>query len=446
MERDLIFEEVVSRIEKIRGEIDWFGIWCCYRPTATYRLMKFGFKIHLSGTVNNAKEILNTVFPILVESDVIFKFCGTYSDLTLLNMGYYGHSQIGKLCTIYPKSEEQLLSLLEMLYRKTKIYNSIEIPSDFRYKNSRVVYYRYGELDTEEGLNNQTKGYLDQREKVIPQNVVVPIDDYNIPRYNKMNGKFYPLKCFRARGKSTVYLAIETEKKDLCVVKRGFYLGELNIYGEDGMEKVNNEYDVLLAFKDKKIFPTVHDIFYFDDSLFLIEEYIEGDVLSDVLTDRKISLRSAFQNILNKIKYIHSVGYIINDLSPDNVIIKSDSNTVRFIDAEQVTLKSDVKKYMINMGTPGFSSEKYLFEDKDLYSFLCMLYYRKYPKEYELRNMAFRDDGKNRNNYFNSSETSKIVDIEKIVGEPEDIFFKRDYESKVSMLEQIVCGIQEEVF
>ncbi|HGQ8190202.1 TPA: protein kinase, partial [Streptococcus pneumoniae] len=79
--------------------------------------------------------------------------------------------------TIYPKDNKEfqrLLHKLEILYKGVK---GVNIPSDFRFQLSEVVYYRYGEF-----VKDST--FKDKRDKKIPSNVNVPIRDYYIPRYN----------------------------------------------------------------------------------------------------------------------------------------------------------------------------------------------------------------------------------------------------------------------
>lgn len=435
MAKDLIFDELDYQAKKHNKYIDENGIWQYFYPNASYVLGKYGFKIHISGTICNAKEILNVVLPILFDVDVLFKICKTFSDLSLLNTGYYGNSQIGKLCTIYPRTEEELIQLLDILYKKTKIYNSIEIPSDFRYKNSSIVYYRYGELDLNTGMDPLKIDFVDQRQKMIPDYINVPILDFYIQRRNKIN-LYHPIKCFRARGKSTVHLAVEKSRKDFCVIKRGYYLGEINLNSEDGMDKVNNEYNILSALSEENIFPKIYDIFYSENSLFLIEEFVKGKVLSELLCEVNHSLKEEFFIILEYIRLLHGKGYIINDLSPDNIIIDLEDNCVRFIDAEQVCLMGEFKEHMKIMGTPGFTCGEYSVEDKDIYSFLCIIFCCKNRDYYINRQNA----SVNFNELYDNSllEKHRIKELDALLGESERDFFKRDYQQKIKILEKLV--------
>lgn len=80
-----------------------------------------------------------------------------YFDFISLNKGDYGYTQIGKTVTIYPENVFEFKKIIFELYLMTKYIRSINIPSDFSFLNSEVIYYRFGELNTLDGDKSKKK-------------------------------------------------------------------------------------------------------------------------------------------------------------------------------------------------------------------------------------------------------------------------------------------------
>ena len=85
---------------------------------------------------------------------------------------------------------------------------SISIPSDYSYMNSQVVYYRYGDIQNEGSTESK---YVDKRNRTIPNNVTIPIDDYFIPHFHELPSRLYLCGIHHISGKSSVYTAINLE-------------------------------------------------------------------------------------------------------------------------------------------------------------------------------------------------------------------------------------------
>ena len=256
--------------------------WLYFLESRKYELKDYFFKIHISATVYNYKEIFKVVLPILFEKKVQFKIINGEKHLEKINTGEYGYSQIGKIITIYPENETELMYLLEELYRKTKGYSSIEIPSDFRYKNSEVVYYRYGEfIDS---------GGKDKRVKTIPSDIYNPILDYSIKRYRGIPEEYHLIKILSARGKSKVYMAIDKTDFSVVIIKEGIDKGEINSLGYDGFDNVYYEKEIFNELKEFNFFPRVKTYFYSSNNFCIVEEFIKGDTLSEIMLEKKYDL------------------------------------------------------------------------------------------------------------------------------------------------------------
>ncbi|ELA71761.1 hypothetical protein [Enterococcus faecium] len=150
---------------------------------------KQGFKIHLSANTNNAINIAKKFLNYNETKQLDFKIVSTLAKFDIQNTGALGYSQIGKLITIYPNDDDEFLYTLNELELIFKSDLSPEIPSDFRYMLSSVVNYRYGEIVVDPNFN-------DLRDKTIPSDIIIPVDDYYIPRLKEIPKHLLLLKGF----------------------------------------------------------------------------------------------------------------------------------------------------------------------------------------------------------------------------------------------------------
>ena len=104
-----------------------------------------GWKIHISGTYDNHFKILKKVFNYCVEKKLNFKFVINLGSYICINGRESSRSQHGKSIVIYPR-QERIKETLEDLYKLLKGYEGPYILSDRPYKDSKVIYYRYGEF------------------------------------------------------------------------------------------------------------------------------------------------------------------------------------------------------------------------------------------------------------------------------------------------------------
>jgi hypothetical protein len=103
-----------------------------------------GWKIHVSATVPNANEILRIVTGVCVSRNVAYKFTSDRRILQLVNSKQWDRGASGKFITVYPHSEDDFRALLEHLYSSLSGYDGPYVLSDRRYKDCKVLYYRYG--------------------------------------------------------------------------------------------------------------------------------------------------------------------------------------------------------------------------------------------------------------------------------------------------------------
>src|SRR3954470_6019228 len=141
-------EFLVPVRQMLRGEWGFMrrDVWfTCVPPRERARdLPTQGWKVHVSCSLDNALDILNGVVPILDRRDVSFKFALDRYILSLVNGKVWGRQGAGKFITIYPVDEPEFIDLLRELHEATRTFEGLYILCDRRYKDSKVLFYRYG--------------------------------------------------------------------------------------------------------------------------------------------------------------------------------------------------------------------------------------------------------------------------------------------------------------
>ncbi len=235
-----------------------------------------GFKIHLSASILNANLVAKKFFDFIFsrEKKINFKILVSIKELSLQNTGLNGYSQVGKFITIYPKDNKEfqrLLHKLEILYKGVK---GVNIPSDFRFQLSEVVYYRYGEF-----VKDST--FKDKRDKKIPSNVNVPIRDYYIPRYNTIPDQYIILEVISKNAKGGVYKVFNTQKRVYSLLKEASDLSLVDFTNRDSVNRLINEREILVELEKEEFTPKVFNDFYIKNSYFVEFEFIIADKLSE---------------------------------------------------------------------------------------------------------------------------------------------------------------------
>lgn len=102
-----------------------------------------GWKLHISGTKDNAATILSVLEPELLQAKVVFKFLPNSKDLD-----YQTEEQEGKWLVVYPESILQAFGLVYVLDQILKKWNfnthSCPVIKGERLAGETIIYTRYG--------------------------------------------------------------------------------------------------------------------------------------------------------------------------------------------------------------------------------------------------------------------------------------------------------------
>lgn len=102
----------------------------------------------------------------------------------------------------------------------------------------------------------------------------------------------------------------------------------------------------------------IYEVCTDDSGITVLEEYIEGKCLLDVLSgkplDKKTACKYAAQ-ICDALIFLHSFGIIHRDIKPSNIIIKDDGTAV-LIDLSIARFVNERENDTQFLGTPGFAA------------------------------------------------------------------------------------------
>lgn len=324
-----------------------------------------GWKIHISATDNNCKEILKKVASIALEHEVQFKYANDINTLKMMTSKRWPRGGSGKFITIYPRNTEQFRFVIDKIHQSVEDDVGSYILSDKRYKNCRCLYYRYGGI-----LQEQRLDYMGKHVPILISPTGEEIADTRTPYFTLPsweadpfpneaedsaemtlnNGRFLITKALGFSNTGGVYLATDTTSGTDVVIKEARPYIELHGNGHDAVARLKNEERFLRIIGNSGFAPQVITSFYDWENFYLAEEYCKATDIRVIMLansplfkvnpsqadslDFYILYKKIFSDLFKALDYSHRNGIIIGDLSPPNILIDKDTYSVKIIDLE----------------------------------------------------------------------------------------------------------------
>ncbi|WP_342571389.1 lanthionine synthetase LanC family protein [Paenibacillus sp. FSL R5-0749] len=352
-------------------------------------LPEFGWKIHISATPLNAEDILTIVNEYCGKNKVPFKFMKDAEILKRSLSKVWSRSSSGKFITIYPKDTKQFLLIIDDLYQLLKKYTGPFVLSDKRYKDCKVLYYRYGSMAaTDQTLKNQNGDYIivgPNKEQFIdePQpyyqqpewieNPVTQKDDFLEENQGLKNGRYSVLDIISISNSGGVYRAFDKYLNKNVILKEARPGTVVLDNGMDAISLRHQEKEILQELLQSGVTsaPSIYDDFFEWEHYFISVEEIKGKNLQEKLSspweyEHKTSRTNdyiekgikLFKRILSALSDLHRIGVSIGDISLRNIMIDH-RDQIRFIDFELGCSDKHRNDATLLMGTSGFRYRKY---------------------------------------------------------------------------------------
>jgi class III lanthionine synthetase len=393
--------------------------WLMYAPDGL-ALPSQGWKIHASACLDNAEQILQTIWEYCIGEEIAFKFIRSRQLLFLRNMKYANRGYSGKFVTVFPVGEEQFERVLDDLGPALHGHASPYILSDLRWGDG-PLYVRYGGFAERYcvGANGELEpaiedanGQLvpDRREAAFepPADVVLPAClEPHLAARNGATTQDWPYRPERALHFSNgggVYVAVDTRSGEQVVLKEARPHAGLSHDERDAVARLGRERDTLRELAGLDLAPSVRDYFVAGEHHFLVMDFVVGESLSHLLVQRDplISPNSGdieieqftswalgmCERVERAVAAVHEHGIVLGDLHPSNVLVKDDGQIV-LIDLEIASHVSEkLRPALVN---PAFASPPGVIGfDIDDYAVACLRLFMFLP----LTHLIARDPGK----------------------------------------------------
>lgn len=384
-----VFVEPLLRVLPSDWQISQSGIWFQCNPPGAM-LPQHGWKIHLTTTPTQAAAVLTTAARVLVAKGVPFKFAVDRNMLLIVNGKRWARSGAGKFITIYPRTKDEFIHLLEELHQALLGYNGPYILSDKRYKDGSIVYYRYGGMVRASKVNFRGEedlmitapdgeSVIDERSPYFtpPEWAADPV--LNLEEETDSNqeltlkdGRYVIESALTFTTSGGVYIGKDTETGRKVLIKEARPFANPSQGEHDAVSLLKKEHRLLTILEDTGLVPQPYDFFKDWEHFYLVEEFLEGFLLRSHMIEISLALqirptlkeatefyeryRKLYGLIAKGFHTVHERNITLADVSHYNIIVTDEGNAVKFIDFEGAReLGVDVSTMLY---TPGFASEQ----------------------------------------------------------------------------------------
>ncbi|HEY4292597.1 class III lanthionine synthetase LanKC [Luteibacter sp.] len=385
------FVQPVRRIVPGEWQVRRSGIWMhCSPPGAELPVQ--GWKIHVSSVASTARIVLSIAAAALVASGTAFKFAADARMLGAINGKRWPRGGSGKFITVYPRGIDDFRRIIDDLYFALSGYTGPYVLSDRRYRDSRVLYYRYGGIAGEHRITADGRrdyvlrapdGHMEPDERKpyfhLPSWLRDPFPgeggEADAAAAHLGAGRFRIRKALSFSSAGGIYLGDDLDEGRPVIIKeaRPFIGG-----GDTATVTLRKEFRLLRLLAPHHVAPLPVAHFRDWEHSYLVEEYIEGDTLRCWLAHRYPWLKTritrddvqryleevvaVFTRFAEALELAHGAGVSMGDLSFHNCIV-TPGGEVRLIDLE--TAIEEGLDLPVDMRTPGFASPRPLRDHPD---------------------------------------------------------------------------------
>ncbi len=183
-----------------------------------------------------------------------------------------------------------------------------------------------------------------------------------------LNNRYQVIEVLGIGGFSETFLAEDTylPSRRRCVIKQlKPATNDPKIY--DKIQRRFEREAITLEFlgEGSDQIPKLYAYFYENGQFYLVQEWIQGQTLSNIIKAQgslsETAVREILLSLLSVLDYIHSKGIIHRDIKPDNIILRSSNHKPVLIDfgavketIRSVANSSGYSTQSLVMGTPGY--------------------------------------------------------------------------------------------
>jgi WD40 repeat protein len=175
-----------------------------------------------------------------------------------------------------------------------------------------------------------------------------------------LGDRYRPLELIGRGGFGRTFLAVDSQEKDHpdCVIKQ--LLPRSGMNWDKAIALFRQESDRLAELGQHPQIPALYDHFEFDDAQYLVQEFIDGLNLEEILNEEglfsEIEIRQLLADLLPVLSYIHSRRIIHRDIKPENILLPAPTGRYTLVDfgASKYTSTTDLKETGTLIGSAGY--------------------------------------------------------------------------------------------
>nr|WP_240700914.1 class III lanthionine synthetase LanKC [Pseudoalteromonas phenolica] len=413
-----------------------------------------GWKIHISCHHDSDIWTLETALKICLAHNTEFKFASDPATLSQLLSKNCTRSASGKFITIYP-APSQFDELIEALYIAFKDCKGPYILSDKPYKDSEVIFYRYGGFKRIEHMN-----VFGERSSQILNEDFFEIEDIRSPKYvtptfiidknyeltskqaessstdessSELFDKFEFISCIKHSNAGGVYVGKEKATDNTVLIKEARPFVGMNSGDFSVIKLLEKELRLMEELAQDDIAPTPYGMYPAWTHHFMVQEFLTGSTLKNFsvnisqfihancttfeLNNWLAKFQTLSLNTIEMVEKLHHKKIIFGDLSFNNIMVDSDTLETKLIDFEGAFQKQVDPE--VNLYTPGFYTEDRPDKSQpdfcdDIYALGCVLLSVLMPTTYMLSydtNFAKTLTGHLERDFSLPSEISEAIDL-----------------------------------
>lgn len=329
-----------------------------------------GWKLHVSLSAVGSAYSIEMIGDRLLNLGASFKLPESLQGLLLLNSGQAGISQIGKIFTVYPASDAELLEISNCLAGLEFSPGPMPL-SDLAVVQGRGQSIRYGGFSSsvvhwtrlgrpyavisgDDGSPvEDTRPIEEESLRALPGSTPLATefrpDPLNAGGDFELDGNtFLPVGIISKNSRFRLDLAVSLADLGTCILKRARRGVAEDAQGNCAHKRLKNEFRILSVLQGHTFCPAVRG---FDPSLCVLAmEDIEGVTVEKVERRRQLELFPLLADALGK---MHSAGVVHRDVKLSNCILTNGVNPeVKLIDFELAARTGQADT--IAGGTPGY--------------------------------------------------------------------------------------------
>lgn len=324
-----------------------------------YTIPIVGWKVHVSATNENFRDVLLKVSEFYKLNGYIFKYISTLENFHQ-NLSIHTNPGVsGKLITIYPKDEKMASEILEGVSRVLIREDGPLVMSDFEYRDSCNVFFRYG-LNRLPKVNNQkyrmiqgpNGALFEDKVRIFPELpnwIEIPNKWILKSGPSKLVSKYHLTRIVSHSNGGNVYEGMSNNGIKVIVKESRKFIEKFSncdeTYFDENEWKVANQVQNYVEQPVERM-AEKHSIYYVyvKSEGISVEEYMGKH--SILFAKNAVQLESEFAklkkimiNVLNIMKYLWTLGFENVDVHARNFLIGKDESVV-LIDLETLNLDS----------------------------------------------------------------------------------------------------------